>query len=87
MNVIKRDGREVLFDKNRIINAIFAANNEVDNLHKLNIYQIRAIADNIENELLNATHAVNIEDIQNMVEKGIMSMRGYEVAQKIQKRN
>ena len=27
-------------------------------------------------------HAVNVEDIQNMVETGIMEMRGYEVAQK-----
>ena len=28
------------------------------------------------------THAVNVEDIQDMVETGIMEMRGYEVAQK-----
>ena len=27
-------------------------------------------------------HAVNVEDIQDMVETGIMEMRGYEVAQK-----
>ena len=30
----------------------------------------------------NSSHAVNVEDIQNMVETGIMEMRGYEVAQK-----
>ena len=33
-------------------------------------------------EVANSSHAVNVEDIQNMVETGIMEMRGYEVAQK-----
>ena len=47
-----------------------------------NDYQIRAIADNIANKVQESTHAVNVEDIQDMVETGIMAMRGYEVAQK-----
>ena len=29
-----------------------------------------------------STHAIHVEDIQDMVETGIMGMRGYEVAQK-----
>ena len=48
----------------------------------MNDYQIRAIADNIANKVQESTHAVNVEDIQDMVETGIMAMRGYEVAQK-----
>ncbi|MEI3431892.1 MAG: anaerobic ribonucleoside-triphosphate reductase [Blautia sp.] len=58
------------------------ANEEVDRLHQMNDYQIRAIADSIAHKVQESTHAVNVEDIQDMVETGIMAMRGYEVAQK-----
>ena len=81
-NVIKRNGEEVHFDLDKIVNAIKAANNEVDLLHQLNDYQIMAIADTISQQIHRMTHAVNVEDIQDMVETGIMEMRGYEVAQK-----
>ena len=36
----------------------------------------------IATRALESSHAVNVEDIQDMVETGIMEMRGYEVAQK-----
>lgn len=41
--VIKRNGEEVSFDVNKILNAIRAANNEVEPIHKLNEYQIAAV--------------------------------------------
>ena len=41
-----------------------------------------AIAEKVADQVANSSHAVNVEDIQNMVETGIMEMRGYEVAQK-----
>ncbi len=82
MKVIKRNGEEVQFDINKIINAIKAANKEVDPIHQLNDYQIRAIADVIEQKATNMSHVMHVEDIQDMVETGIMEMRGYEVAQK-----
>ena len=81
-NVIKRNGEEVYFDLTKIINAIKAANNEVDRIHQMNEYQIMAIADNVADQVQESTHAVHVEDIQDMVERGIMEMRGYEVAQK-----
>lgn len=81
-NVIKRNGEEVHFEENKIINAITKANNGVDRIHQMNEYQIIAIADNISARVQASTHAVNVEDIQDMVETGIMEMRGYEVAQK-----
>ena len=80
--VIKRNGEEVDFHLEKIINAIKAANKEVDKIHQMNEYQIIAIADNIALKVRDFTHAVNVEDIQDMVETGIMEMRGYEVAQK-----
>lgn len=81
-HVIKRNGQEVGFDISKIINAISKANQEVSGIHQMNRYQIRAVADTIAKNIASQPHAVNVEDIQDMVEKGIMEMRGYEVAQK-----
>ena len=81
-NIIKRNGEEVSFDQQKIINAIAKANREVDPIHQMNPYQIQAIADNISVKIAASPHAMNVEDIQEMVETGIMEMRGFEVAQK-----
>lgn len=82
MKVIKRNGEEVLFDLSKIVNAIKAANNEVDPIYSLNKYQIQAIADSICKKIEGMTYIAHVEEIQDMVETGIMEMRGYEVAQK-----
>ena len=81
-NVIKRNGQEVPFEIEKIANAIRKANKEVDRIHQLNEYQIVAVSDKIAREIGDMPHAAGVEDIQDMVEKGIMEMRGYEVAQK-----
>ena len=80
--VIKRNGEEVDFRLEKIVNAIKKANEEVENIHRMNDFQIIAIAEKIAQQAEEFTHAVNVEDIQDMVETGIMEMRGYEVAQK-----
>ena len=81
-NVIKRNGEEVHFDREKIVNAITKANGNVERIHQMNPYQIEAIADTIAEQVQETPHAVNVEDIQDMVETSIMEMRGYEVAQK-----
>ena len=81
-NVIKRNGEEVSFNIEKIVNAITAANGEVAPIHQMNAYQIEAIADNVARKIGEKTRAINVEEIQDMVETGIMEMRGYEVAQK-----
>ncbi|MCR5144933.1 MAG: anaerobic ribonucleoside-triphosphate reductase [Lachnospiraceae bacterium] len=79
--VIKRNGREVNFQIEKIINAIAKANKEVSELYRMNEHQIVAVAENVAKRVAQATHAVSVEDIQDMVETGIMEMRAYEVAQ------
>lgn len=79
--IIKRNGAEVNYDANKIINAINGANNEVDPVRRLSDTQIKAIAEKITNQVNSYDHAVSVEDIQDMVEVGIMEMRCYEVAQ------
>ena len=81
-NVIKRNGKEVKFDLSKIIHAIEKANNEVDAIYQLNAAQIQAAADSVAKKIQSKTYAVNVEEIQDMVETAIMEMRGYEVAQK-----
>lgn len=48
----------------------------------MNKSQIEAVAQSIEKRAREASHAMHVEDIQDMVETGIMEMRCYEVAQK-----
>lgn len=87
INVIKRDGRKVPFDKKKIENAILAAMNDVG-IVKKKIAEI--IADEIEddyrtidsiNALNNKRHTdVDIEEIQDSVEDYLMDYRENEVA-------
>ena len=81
-NVIKRNGQEVKFDIQKIVNAIQKANHEVALVYQMNEYQIRGAAEKVARQIGSSKHAVNVEDIQDMVETAIMEMRGYEVAQK-----
>ena len=48
----------------------------------MNEYQIDGIAENVAGQCAKLDRAVSVEEIQDMVETGIMEMRGYEVAQK-----
>ena len=80
--IIKRNGSEVHFNKTKIINAVSKANAEVDPIYQLNDAQMQAIGDNVTAIVLQKPYAVNVEEIQDMVERAIMEMRGYEVAQK-----
>ena len=81
-NVIKRNGKEVKFDLSKIVHAIEKANTEVDPIYQLNSFQIQAAADSVVKKIQAKSYAVNVEEIQDMVETAIMEMRGYEVAQK-----
>lgn len=80
--IIKRNGKEADFDAAKITSAIEKANQEADANHQLGAAQINAIADRVKKEVADALHAVSVEDIQELVEQGIMEMKGYEVAQK-----
>lgn len=84
MKVIKRDGTEVAFDKNKIIKAVSAANSElakIDEIHVLSNAQIKSIANVVEKECESFNRALEIDTIQELIEKTIMEHRGYEVAQ------
>lgn len=80
MKIIKRSGAEVIFDRNKISNAIEKANNQVKEEDRLSQDQIESIVDDIEIECHREGHALNVEDIQDLVETGIMQNGAYNVA-------
>ena len=55
--VIKRNGEEVTFDLSKIVNAVKKANKEVDHIHRMNEYQIMAVAETIAQRVNESTHA------------------------------
>lgn len=80
--VIKRNGEEVEFDAEKISNAIQKANNEVTDDKKLTLLQIADVTRKVVERIEKASHAVNVERIQDLVEIAIMKEGGYEIAQK-----
>ncbi|MBQ4219051.1 MAG: anaerobic ribonucleoside-triphosphate reductase [Butyrivibrio sp.] len=82
MKIIKRSGKEVAFDGNKIIAAIEKANNEVTDEKKLTAGQISDIERSVENQCASLTRAASVEEIQDMVEDGLMKSGKYEVARK-----
>ncbi len=80
--VIKRNGEEVEFDPEKISNAIQKANKEVEEHKSLSLLQIADVTNRVSDRIESASHAVNVESIQDMVEVGIMQEGGYEIAQK-----
>lgn len=77
MYIIKRDGSQVNFDKNKIINAINGANKEVSMNDRLTDDQINKIADEIEISAQNSKYAFNVEEIQNKVEDSINELKKF----------
>ena len=82
MVVIKRDGREVNFDKSKIRDAAYRALCEVDHLHP--IENKENLAERVANRLAfkykNLHRAISVEEIQDDVENRLMEEGVYEVA-------
>lgn len=82
MKIIKRSGMEADFDISKIITAINKANHEVVEAERLTAEQIREIAQYIEERCKSSNHALNVEDIQDLVEDQLMDQRAFSVARK-----
>ena len=81
LKVQKRDGRIVPFNNEKIINAILAAFNQVDGeISKYAIDKATNIADYIEGYYEEVDEIPHIEEIQDLVEKGLMATKRKDVA-------
>ena len=79
MRVIKRDGRTVEYDRNKILIAIRKANAEVDTFERVNDDMIDGIVAGIENM---KRDTMQVEDIQDIIEQKLMAAGKFDLAKK-----
>ena len=77
MKVIKRDGRRVEYDRNKIVLAIQKANEEVEAHEKVSEEKIYNIVASIENR---GFDEMQVEDIQDIIEQKLMAEKKYVLA-------
>ena len=82
MKIIKRNGSEAVFDITKIIAAITKANKVVPDAQRLTKQQIIEISDLVQEVCYARGHAMNVEEIQDIVEDAIMATGAYEVARR-----
>ena len=82
MNIIKRNGTEVVFDNSKIVAAVEKANTEVPEIERLTKEEIEDITKSVEEECSSMSRTLNVEEIQNLVEDEIMKREHFSVARK-----
>ena len=80
MNVIKRNGREVPFNINKIIRAIQSANNEIERHNRITKEEIIEIANTVTHSCSQYGRAISVEEIQDMVENELIHSNKCDVA-------
>lgn len=80
MKIRKRNGNEVTFNKQNIVEAITRANSMIRLEDRLSVGEIKDIVKQIVDKCKQSTVAIQTDDIQNFVEKAIMAVGKYEVA-------
>ena len=79
MNVVKRDGRVVDYNRSKIVIAIHKANEEVAEKDKISAETIEEIANAVENT---KRKTLQVEEIQDIIEKELVKINKYELAKK-----
>ena len=84
MDIIKRDGRKTEFDLNKIINAVLAAfqsiDNEISDYAEKKAENIADYIQSIAEEKQKNNELLDVEQIQDLVEKGLMATKRKDVA-------
>ena len=80
MNIIKRSGTEEVFDIYKIRMALVKANNSVVDSEQLTEEQIEDISKHVEDICTGMDRALNVEEIQDLVENEIMGQNAFAVA-------
>lgn len=81
MNVIKRSGKEVHFDVDRIIRAISKANQDTPEDCRISHEDIVNAANKVTKQCQKLKRAISVEEIQDLVEKELSGQnKGFEIA-------
>lgn len=82
MNVIKRDGRSVRFDEDKIFQALKKASDQINSWDEAQKDRIESVTDRVISEIFNRFHEnVKIYEIQNIVEHELLESGEMELAQ------
>ena len=80
MKIIKRNGAEVPFDIEKIVQAIGKANQAVEENTRMTPVQIQRIAESVTLQCEKMNRSPSVEEIQDLVEHQIMAHGAFEVA-------
>ena len=80
MTIIKRNGTEVVFESEKIANAVTKANNSVSESCRMTAAQIQEITEAATKTCEAMSHAPSVEEIQDLVERQIMEHGAFDVA-------
>jgi len=80
MKIIKRNGAEMPFDIDKIVQAITKANAAVEETARMTPIQIQRIAESVTLQCEKMNRSPSVEEIQDLVEKQIMAHGAFEVA-------
>ena len=80
MKIIKRSGREDVFDENKIVNAVAKANASVGEADRLTDEEVKSVGANVTKIATSSSRALSVEEIQDLVENEIMARKKYRVA-------
>ena len=80
MKLIKRNGSEVIFDREKITVAVTKANEAVAEQYRISDEDIENIALEVERLCLTMVRSAGVEEIQDLVEKEIMKLGAFDLA-------
>ena len=80
MKLIKRNGAEVIFDREKIAAAVRKANAAVDESERLSEEAVDEIALEVEQKCENTKRSATVEEVQDMVEMAIMARGAFVLA-------
>ena len=80
MKLIKRNGSEVIFDREKIAIAVTRANEAVNENQRISAADIENIALEVERLCLTMVRSAGVEEIQDLVEKEIMKLGAFDLA-------
>ena len=80
MKLIKRNGSEVIFDREKISAAVTRANEAVEEHQRISPEDIENIALEVERICLTMVRSAGVEEIQDLVEREIMKLGAFDLA-------
>ena len=80
MKLIKRNGSEAVYDREKIIAAVTKANCAVEESDRISDVAIALLTENVEKKCEALNRAVNVEEVQDMVEDEIMKLGAFTLA-------